>query len=152
MCYSFNEDTFTIYDITDPSKPSIISATFYHGVSYSHQGWVVDEKDQSYLLMNDELDEMFSRGSFCLYSYDPRLMHFGLGWAVDQKTITFIWDIKDLSRPVLTGHWESPVRAIDHNLYVHVRASISLMIMFSDGMGTEQPRLPEQLQERAPHR
>ncbi|KAJ7842973.1 hypothetical protein B0H14DRAFT_2359273 [Mycena olivaceomarginata] len=102
VCYSFNEDTFTIYDITDPSKPSIISATFYHGVSYSHQGWVVDEKDQSYLLMNDELDEVFSRG-----------------WAVDQKTITFIWDIKDLSRPVLTGHWESPVRAIDHNLYVH---------------------------------
>jgi hypothetical protein len=26
------------------------------------------------------------------------------------------------------------------------------MIMFSDGMGTERPRLPEQLQERTPHR
>ncbi|KAJ7124480.1 hypothetical protein C8R44DRAFT_619950 [Mycena epipterygia] len=102
VCYSFNEDTFTIYDITDPSDPQIISATFYHGVSYSHQGWVVDEKDQSYLLMNDELDEMFQRG-----------------WATDQKTTTYIWDIKDLSRPMLTGKYKSPVRAVDHNLYVH---------------------------------
>ncbi|KAJ7461135.1 hypothetical protein FB451DRAFT_1341285 [Mycena latifolia] len=102
VCYSFNEDTFTIYNITDLSSPSIISATFYHGVSYSHQGWVVDEKDQSYLLMNDELDEMLLRG-----------------WAVDAKTVTYIWDIKDLSRPVLTGRYKSPVRAIDHNLYVH---------------------------------
>ncbi|KAF7329308.1 MYND-type domain-containing protein [Mycena kentingensis (nom. inval.)] len=101
VCYSFNEDTFTIYDISDISSPVIISATFYHGVAYSHQGWVFDEKDQSYLFLNDELDEMFSRG-----------------WAVDQKTTTYIWDIKDLSAPKLTGHYKSPVRAIDHNLYV----------------------------------
>ncbi|KAJ6562615.1 hypothetical protein B0H19DRAFT_944475 [Mycena capillaripes] len=101
VCYSFNEDTFTIYNITDPSSPSVISATFYHGVAYSHQGWVFDEKDQSYLLMNDELDEMFQRG-----------------WATDQKTTTFIWDIKNLSRPVLTGHYKSPAVAIDHNLYI----------------------------------
>ncbi|KAJ7162888.1 hypothetical protein C8R46DRAFT_1101767 [Mycena filopes] len=102
VCYSFNEDTFTIYNITDPSDPSIISASFYHGVSYSHQGWVADEKNQEYLYMNDELDEMFKRG-----------------WATDQKTTSFIWDIKSLERPVLTGHYKSPVVAIDHNLYVH---------------------------------
>ncbi|KAJ7124474.1 hypothetical protein C8R44DRAFT_783557 [Mycena epipterygia] len=75
---------------------------FYHGVTYSHQGWVIDETDQSYLLMNDELDEILHRG-----------------WATDQKTTTFIWDIKDLSRPMLTGKYKSPVRAVDHNLYVH---------------------------------
>ncbi|KAJ7645088.1 hypothetical protein DFH06DRAFT_1271122 [Mycena polygramma] len=101
VCYSFNEDTFTIYNITDPSSPAVISATFYHGVTYSHQGWVMDDKDQSYLLMNDELDEVYARG-----------------WAADQKTTTFIWDIRDLSRPVLTGHYKSPAVAIDHNLYV----------------------------------
>ncbi|KAJ7670613.1 hypothetical protein DFH06DRAFT_1083380 [Mycena polygramma] len=101
VCYSFNEDTFTIYNITDPSSPAAISATFYHGVTYSHQGWVMDDKDQSYLLMNDELDEVYERG-----------------WAADQKTTTFIWDIRDLSRPVLTGHYKSPAVAIDHNLYV----------------------------------
>ncbi|KAF7299500.1 MYND-type domain-containing protein [Mycena indigotica] len=102
ICYSFNEDTFTIYDITDVSRPVIISATFYHGVAYAHQGWVFDEKDQSYLFLNDEMDEMFTRG-----------------WATDQKTTTYIWDIKDLSAPKLAGHYKSPVRAIDHNLYVH---------------------------------
>ncbi|KAJ7712987.1 hypothetical protein B0H16DRAFT_1341838 [Mycena metata] len=102
ICYSFNEDTFTIYNITDPADPSIISATFYYGVSYSHQGWVHDEKNQEYLYMNDELDEALMRG-----------------WATDQKTTTYIWDIKDLSRPILTGHYKSPVVAIDHNLYVH---------------------------------
>ncbi|KAJ7290276.1 hypothetical protein C8J57DRAFT_1045529 [Mycena rebaudengoi] len=102
ICYSFNEDTFTIYNITDPSKPTVISATFYHGVTYSHQGWVIDEKNQQYLLMNDELDELFSRG-----------------WAVEGFTTSYIWDIKNLSRPILTGHYNSPARAIDHNLYVH---------------------------------
>ncbi|KAJ6516983.1 hypothetical protein DFH09DRAFT_1195787 [Mycena vulgaris] len=102
VCYSFNEDTFTIYNIDDVNAPTIISATFYHGVAYSHQGWVIDEKDQSYLLMNDELDEILSRG-----------------WATDQKTVTYIWDIKDLSRPVLTGRYKSPIVAVDHNLYVH---------------------------------
>lgn len=44
-----------------------------------------------------------------------------LGWAEDQKTVTYIWDIQDLEHPVLTGHYKSPVKAIDHNLYVHVR-------------------------------
>lgn len=62
VCYSFNENSFTIYNITDPFVPVIISTTSYYGVSYSHQGWVVDEKNQSYLLLNDEYDEINSRG------------------------------------------------------------------------------------------
>ncbi|KAJ6584329.1 hypothetical protein B0H19DRAFT_1249311 [Mycena capillaripes] len=99
--YNGSDKTFTIYDITDPSSASIISATPYYGVSYSHQGWVVDEKDQTYVLMNDELDKGYKRG-----------------WASDQKTTTYIWDIKDLAHPVLTGYYKSPVVAIDHNLYV----------------------------------
>ncbi|CAK5279131.1 unnamed protein product, partial [Mycena citricolor] len=80
VCYSFNENTFTIYE---------------------HQGWVVDEKDQTHLLLNDELDEVYQRG-----------------WAIDQRTTTYIWEIIDLERPVLTGHYKSPAVAIDHNLYV----------------------------------
>ncbi|KAJ6629668.1 hypothetical protein B0H10DRAFT_1293419 [Mycena sp. CBHHK59/15] len=39
-------------------------------------------------------------------------------WAPDQKTTTYIWDIKDLSKPVLTGQYKSPEVAIDHNLHV----------------------------------
>ncbi|CAK5262549.1 unnamed protein product [Mycena citricolor] len=102
VCYAFNEDSFTIYNITSPFAPEIISTTPYYGVSYSHQGWVVDEKDQSYLLLDDELDEVYQRG-----------------WANNSHTVTYIWDIKDLAKPVLTGHYSSPVKSIDHNLYVH---------------------------------
>jgi hypothetical protein len=63
ICYSYNENSFTIYDITKPSEPVIISSTGYYGVSYSHQGWVIDEFDQRYVLLDDELDEMNSTGA-----------------------------------------------------------------------------------------
>ncbi|KAJ7075611.1 hypothetical protein B0H15DRAFT_791658 [Mycena belliarum] len=102
ICYAFNEDSFTIYNITDPAEAVVVSTTPYYGVSYAHQGWVVDERDQSYLLLDDELDEMKQRG-----------------WANTSHTVTYIWDIKDLAQPVLTGHYTSPVKSIDHNLYVH---------------------------------
>ncbi|KAJ7511681.1 hypothetical protein B0H11DRAFT_1952599 [Mycena galericulata] len=102
VCYAFNEDSFTIYNITDLADPIIVSTTPYYGVTYSHQGWVVDERDQSYLLLDDELDEVNQRG-----------------WANNSHTVTYIWDIKDLTKPVLTGHYSSPVKSIDHNLYVH---------------------------------
>ncbi|KAJ7366265.1 hypothetical protein DFH08DRAFT_833829 [Mycena albidolilacea] len=101
VCYSFNEDSFTIYNVSDPAEPFIISTTSYYGVSYSHQGWVIDEKNQTHLLLNDEDDEVESRG-----------------WAEDQKTVTYIWDITDLEHPVLTGYYKSPAVSIDHNLYV----------------------------------
>ncbi|KAJ7166336.1 hypothetical protein C8R43DRAFT_1085899 [Mycena crocata] len=102
VCYSFNENSFTIYDVTDSFAPTIISTTSYYGVSYSHKGWVVDEMNQTHLLLNDELDEIYSRG-----------------WANDQRSVTYIWDITDLEHPALTGHYKSPAVAIDHNLYVH---------------------------------
>ncbi|KAH8927143.1 hypothetical protein BT69DRAFT_1214249 [Atractiella rhizophila] len=101
ICYGYNENTLTIYDITEPEHSTIISVTYYFGVTYSHQGWVIDEKDQRYLLLDDELDEMWERG-----------------WAVNQHTTTYIWDIQDLEHPILTGKYQSPVKAIDHNLYV----------------------------------
>ncbi|KAF7309139.1 hypothetical protein MKEN_01116000 [Mycena kentingensis (nom. inval.)] len=102
ICYAFNEDSFTIYNITDPAAAAVVSTTPYYGVSYSHQGWVVDERDQRYLLLDDELDEVYKRG-----------------WANNSHTVTYIWDIQNLEAPVLTGHYSSPAKAIDHNLYVH---------------------------------
>ncbi|KAF9078706.1 hypothetical protein BDP27DRAFT_1379037 [Rhodocollybia butyracea] len=101
ICYSFNEDAFTIYGINNTTAPVIISTTPYYGVSYSHQGWVVDENWQRYLLLDDELDEVFSKG-----------------WASDNTTVTYIWNIDSLEHPVLTGHYNSPAKAIDHNLYI----------------------------------
>jgi hypothetical protein len=96
--------------------------------------------------MNDELDEMFFRG---LIRYTPEIStDTAAGWAVDQKTVTFIWDIKDLEHPVLTGRYKSPVVAIDHNLYVHVSSYIP-SIFFPSHLFVERPGLRKQLQERA---
>lgn len=39
ICYGYNEDSLTIYDVTDKSNvTNIISRTSYFGVNYTHQG------------------------------------------------------------------------------------------------------------------
>ncbi|KAL4976915.1 hypothetical protein BDW66DRAFT_45984 [Aspergillus desertorum] len=101
ICFNYNEDTLTIADVTDKKNPIQISKTPYVGASYTHQGWLVDENDHSYLLLDDELDEMDGTGS-----------------AANGHTTTYIFDIKDLSAPKHTGTYQSPVRSIDHNQYV----------------------------------
>ncbi|KAG5646748.1 hypothetical protein DXG03_002430 [Asterophora parasitica] len=102
ICYGYNEDTLTIYDVTNKANATIISRTTYTGASYTHQGWVLDPKDQRYLLLDDEYDE-----------YNKK------GLAKDGFPITYIWDITSLSKPVLTGYYKSSVKGIDHNQYVH---------------------------------
>ncbi|KAG7126732.1 Inositol-1 like protein [Verticillium longisporum] len=42
ICYGYNEDTLTIYDVTDKTTTKIISRTSYEGASYTHQGWVTN--------------------------------------------------------------------------------------------------------------
>lgn len=37
ICYGYNEDTLTIYDVTDPANSEIISVTSYEGATYTHQ-------------------------------------------------------------------------------------------------------------------
>lgn len=101
ICYGYNEDTLTIYDVTNKANSTIISRTGYDGASYTHQGWVLDPNDQSYLVLDDELDERNKAGL-----------------AKDGFPITYIWDIRDLTKPVLTGHYKSSVKGIDHNQYV----------------------------------
>jgi choice-of-anchor B domain-containing protein len=86
ICYGYNEDTLTIYDVSDKANSSIISITSYDGATYTHQGWVLDPKWQQYLLMDDEVDEI--RGS---------------GPAADGYPVTYIWDISDLENPKQTG-------------------------------------------------
>ncbi|KAL4799282.1 hypothetical protein BDV19DRAFT_385530 [Aspergillus venezuelensis] len=101
ICFNYNEDTLTITDVTEKSNPIQISVTPYVGASYTHQGWLVSETDHSYLLLDDELDEMDGTGS-----------------AANGHTTTYIFDIKDLANPKHTGIYQSPVRSIDHNQYV----------------------------------
>ncbi len=88
-------------DLTDKSAPKVISRTPYVGAAYTHQGWLVDNVNQEYLLLDDELDELEKTGV-----------------AANNRTTTYIWDIKSLEKPVNTGTYQSPAKAIDHNQYV----------------------------------
>lgn len=100
ICFNYNEDSLTIVDVTDKSRPVQLSKTSYRGASYTHQGWVADPQFKV-LLLDDELDE-----------------YYGNGQASDKQTTTYVVDISDLTRPVFTGIYKSPVRSIDHNQYV----------------------------------
>lgn len=105
ICYGYNEDTLTIYDVTDKSgvnSSTVISRTPYVGASYTHQGVVIDLNWQAYLLLDDELDEEDLAGP-----------------AADQYPVTYIFDIQDLENPVNTGFYKSPQKSIDHNQYVY---------------------------------
>jgi choice-of-anchor B domain-containing protein len=94
ICFASNEDTLTVVDVTDKSKPRMVSRTSYQGVGYIHQTWVTP--DRLFLLMDDELDEQY----------------FG------HNTSTRIWDIADLDRPAHIGSHVADTEAIDHNLYI----------------------------------
>lgn len=95
ICFAANEDTVTIVDVENKASPVMLSRTGYAGSSYTHQGWLTE--DRRYLLVDDELDEQ----------------DFG------HNTRTYVWDVQDLTAPVLAFAYTGPVAAIDHNVYVH---------------------------------
>ncbi|PVH76875.1 hypothetical protein DL98DRAFT_574162 [Cadophora sp. DSE1049] len=101
ICYGYNEDTLTIYDVTDKKASKVISRTSYEGASYTHQGWVLDTKWQEWLIMDDEFDEEEFAGP-----------------AADGYPVTYIWDIRSLEAPKQTGIYKAAVKGIDHNQYV----------------------------------
>ncbi|MEM9990588.1 MAG: choice-of-anchor B family protein [Bacteroidota bacterium] len=97
ICIGFNEDTYTIVDVTDKKDPQQISRNGYGNSRYTHQGWITD--DHRYLIVDDELDE--SRNN--------------------HNTRSHIFDITDLDNPVSLGYHEHPQAAIDHNMYIKGR-------------------------------
>lgn len=99
IAFNSNEDTLTIVDVTDKNNLNSgqISRTGYPGSRYAHQGWL--SEDHRFFFMNDELDER-NDGSVL-------------------KTITRVWDVSDLSSPVLLNEHEGTEYTIDHNNYVH---------------------------------
>ncbi|KAI0976341.1 hypothetical protein F4678DRAFT_221287 [Xylaria arbuscula] len=101
ICYGYNEDTLTIYNVTDKAKATIISRTSYDGAAYTHQGWVLDTEWQQYLVLDDEYDE-----------YD------GVGPGAAGYPITYIWDISSLEAPKQTGYYSAKVKGIDHNQFI----------------------------------
>jgi choice-of-anchor B domain-containing protein len=95
ICFSSNEDTLTIVDVTNKAAPLQLSRTGYTGVGYTHQGWLTG--DQRTFLLNDELDEQ----------------HLGL-----TRNRTYVWDVSDLDAPKQPTVFEGSTGSIDHNLYV----------------------------------
>ena len=103
ICYGYNEDTITIFDVTNKigNTTTIISRTTYEGAQYIHQGAVLDKKNQEYLVMDDEYDEQRQDGV-----------------AANRLPTTHVFDIKDLENPKLAGFHQGKYRSIDHNQYV----------------------------------
>ncbi|KAF6815466.1 hypothetical protein CMUS01_12441 [Colletotrichum musicola] len=101
ICYGYNEDTLTIYDVTEKNTTKIISRTSYEGASYTHQGWVTNTEWQEFLVLDDEYDEVDATGP-----------------AASGYPITYFWDIRSLEKPLQTGHFKSPAYGIDHNQFV----------------------------------
>jgi choice-of-anchor B domain-containing protein len=94
ICLGSNETALSIADVTDKRNPVAVGMSSYPNVAYSHQGWL--SEDHRYFYMNDEGDEAS-----------------GL---VD-GTRTIIWDVQDLSDPIVVTEYVSDNPAIDHNLY-----------------------------------
>ncbi|GAB7366033.1 hypothetical protein MBLNU230_g7602t1 [Neophaeotheca triangularis] len=102
ICFGYNEDTLTIYDVTDLENPQVISRTPYVGNAYTHQGWLTTEKNMRWILLDDELDERDQVGP-------P---------TGNNRTTTYIFNISDLENPINTGYYQSTEKSIDHNQYV----------------------------------
>lgn len=95
LCIGSNETMLSLQDVTDKTKPRVISRASYPKVGYTHQGWLTE--DQKYFYLDDELDET--------------------GGTVE-KTRTLIWDFSDLENPKLAKEYFSKEAASDHNQYV----------------------------------
>ncbi|EGP86171.1 unnamed protein product [Zymoseptoria tritici ST99CH_3D7] len=105
ICYAYNEDSLTIYDVTDKTGnvTNIISRTSYPGVEYAHQGAVNNATWQEYLFLDDEFDERDAK----------------VGPMTQGLPTTHILDIRDLENPHYAGHFAGRKRSIDHNQYVY---------------------------------
>ncbi len=96
ICIGFNEDQYSIIDMTDKDNIIRIAAPTYPGVEYTHQGWITD--DHKYLMLDDELDEI----------------------RTGNNLRTYVLDISDLDNPVpVTGdYYEHNLTTVDHNMFV----------------------------------
>lgn len=98
ICVGSNETAISIADLTDKKNPVAISRASYPNVAYAHQAWLTD--DHKYLYLNDEGDESQGQGE------------------AGKGTRTLVWDLTDLTDPILVKEHVGTSRAIDHNLYV----------------------------------
>lgn len=125
MCFAYNENSLTIMDMSDKATNGSVVSRSTYASAYTHQGWLIDTTDQSFLLLDDELDEQES-----------------VGEAADQHTTTYIWNITSLENPVKTGHYKSPAISIDHNQYV--LNGLSYMANYGSGLRVVDVRSVEE--------
>jgi len=92
ICFSSNEDTVTITDVTNKSAPVQIARVQYDNPSYMHQGWLTE--DARFFVGDDELDSS-SNG-----------------------TRTLIFDVEDLDNAGFAYAHLGAVATRDHNQYV----------------------------------
>lgn len=94
ICFNFNEDTVTIYDVTaNPMQPEQLARETYKTASYVHSGALT--KDHSYLVSTDEGDETGNGTPSTLY----------------------IWDVRKLTKPKMIGTFVARSATVDHNVY-----------------------------------
>lgn len=94
ICFNFNEDTVTIYDVTaNPMQPVQLARETYENASYVHSGALT--KDHSTLISTDEGDET----------------DLGL------RSTLYIWDVSKLTAPKMIGTFVADSGTIDHNVY-----------------------------------
>lgn len=67
---------------------------------------MLDPTNQEYLIMDDEYDEV-------LRSNPTR----------DARPTTYIWNIKSLAKPVMTGYFKGKTNSVDHNQYIYDQIS-----------------------------
>ncbi|HZW10358.1 MAG TPA: choice-of-anchor B family protein [Phycisphaerales bacterium] len=101
FCFSgfdsgWSQTGLRIVDVTDKSNMFTISTVSWAGASYSHQGWL--SEDRKYLYIDDELDEYYGHHS---------------------TTTTHVFNVEDLTDPVFQGTFTSGRPSIDHNQYTH---------------------------------
>ncbi len=94
ICFAANENSITIFDVTNKQDVEMISRTVYDMIGYTHQCWLTE--DHRYLLSTDELDEI----------------------NFDINTRSIIWDVQDLRNPIVIGYVDLGNTSIDHNVYV----------------------------------
>ena len=94
ICFSANEDTVTIYDVTNKALATQLARFPYENATYTHQTWLT--KNHKYILVADELDEQTH----------------GI------NATTHIFDVSDLDKPKYVGKYVSHSTFIDHNNYI----------------------------------
>ncbi|MEA2517305.1 MAG: hypothetical protein QOG16_1143 [Actinomycetota bacterium] len=94
VCFNFNEDTITIYDVTNnPMQPEQLSRTTYENANYVHSGALT--KDHTTLISTDEEDEA----------------------TLGIRSTLYIWDVSKLDAPKLIDTFVAKSGTIDHNVY-----------------------------------